>query len=342
MRKCIKCSLLGVAALTCCVAVAQPEGKLKKDTETTGREADRKALEGWVGAKPKDGPLEELLGRALKSNPDILVAEAKMREAEAELNRIRQQVLQHVVVLGKEIEAQKVMVKEYQERFSREQKLRAQGASSEGDLRAAEATLQKAKADLDVLEAKMPYLVGKAPKGLKAPASCASCHEAIHSPFPLVGDECPGTHRWHELFLGRRALAFDRTVRLWDMEGKAVPGSPPKVQETLADKIRAAMKIQVRGTFSEKPAREILELLTEKVKDVNIQLKVTNGEAPGSLTLTSPIPLGAALQWFEDQFNWRFVVRDYGIVAVERDMVPPGAILLQDFLKAPATKEEKK
>src|SRR2546425_220306 len=49
------------------------------------------------GKKEKDlkaMTLDELLAKALKDNPDLRVAESKVREAEAELNRTRLQALQ--------------------------------------------------------------------------------------------------------------------------------------------------------------------------------------------------------------------------------------------------------
>src|SRR5689334_14434601 len=45
----------------------------------------------------KPSQLEELIAQALRDNPDIRVAEAKTREAEAELSRVRLQVIQKVV-----------------------------------------------------------------------------------------------------------------------------------------------------------------------------------------------------------------------------------------------------
>ncbi len=53
---------------------------------------------------------------------------------------------------------------------------------------------------------------------------------------------------------------------------------------------------------------------------------------------------GRVLQWFEDSLPEHcFVVRDYGLVLMKRDSVPPGALLLDDFRKeAPKAKEEKK
>src|SRR5438067_1850675 len=51
---------------------------------------------GKEAAEKEKLKLEELLSRALKDNPDVRVAEAKVREAEAELNRARLLVAQKV------------------------------------------------------------------------------------------------------------------------------------------------------------------------------------------------------------------------------------------------------
>ena len=46
--------------------------------------------------------------------------------------------------------------------------------------------------------------------------------------------------------------------------------------------------------------------------------------------LKNPIPLRAALQWFEDSYKVRFIVRDYGIVVTDAERTPPGATRLLD------------
>src|SRR5438093_12866113 len=53
--------------------------------------------------KPAAGSLEDLIAQALRNNPDIRVAEAKVREAEAELNRTQISVAQKVIALHHDI-----------------------------------------------------------------------------------------------------------------------------------------------------------------------------------------------------------------------------------------------
>src|SRR5437868_10610793 len=90
-----KCALAALAAIVVCsgaaVAVhAQQPGSTKEPPKAT------QTAPADAGKVPR---LEELLSRALKENPDIRVAETKLREAEAELNRTRLQVTQKVVAV---------------------------------------------------------------------------------------------------------------------------------------------------------------------------------------------------------------------------------------------------
>src|SRR5262249_49519257 len=73
-------------------------------------------------AKQAEPTLEEMLNKALKDNPDIRVAEAKMREADAELNRTRLQVTQKVLIFHHSRESQKAMVKVAEDNLARVRK----------------------------------------------------------------------------------------------------------------------------------------------------------------------------------------------------------------------------
>ena len=59
----------------------------------------------------KPSQLEELLAQALRDNPDMRVADAKVREAEAELNRARLLVIQKVVAHQHTVETLESAVK---------------------------------------------------------------------------------------------------------------------------------------------------------------------------------------------------------------------------------------
>jgi hypothetical protein len=110
--------------------------------------------------------LEEMLAAALRNNPDIRVAEAKMREAEAELNRTRLQVMQKVITFRHSVATQKMTVLEAEERLKTQQKLRAGSLTTEEELRVAQLAVEQAKSKLATLEAEMPSLLGKLPQSV--------------------------------------------------------------------------------------------------------------------------------------------------------------------------------
>src|SRR5213594_1163492 len=105
---------------------------------------------GSAAQKPQARPekpatLEEMLAKALKDNPDIRVAEAKVREADAELNRTRLQVTQKVLAFHHSRESQKAIIKVAEEDLQRIQKLEANKAVSQEEVKQAQQRLSASK-----------------------------------------------------------------------------------------------------------------------------------------------------------------------------------------------------
>src|SRR5947209_1161209 len=146
--------------------------------------------------------LEERLARARKENPDIPVGEAKVREAEAELNRTRLQVVQKAVALHHALEAQKALVEAAELDFKRLSDLAGKNVAGQGDVDAAKQKLLAAKGRLAEIEAEMPYLSGKLPEHADRVRSLAFSPDG-----KLIADE-----------------SLDGRVRVWDARtGKEVP-----------------------------------------------------------------------------------------------------------------------
>jgi hypothetical protein len=101
----------------------------------------------------------------------------------------------------------------------------------------------------------------------------------------------------------------------------------------MADKLRKALDTPVKANVSGAlDGKAMLDLLREHAKGINFQDNLDDHNGNAAFQLKEAIPLGALFEWAEDQFEWRFVVRDYGVVATKRDSVPPvGAVLLLDF-----------
>jgi hypothetical protein len=248
--------------------------------------------------------LQDLLSQALKNNADIRVAEAKVREAEAELHRTRVTVLNKIAMLQQEIKSAKAAADEATSRFERDVELSRKqlNALSAAELSASRAAMMKFKADLAVVEAQLDGLVGK---------------------------HAEKTGEWKRL--------FDMGVAPMNKEFMhPVPKEPPPlaaaVPAALAEKIRKALdtpfKISAKGEMA---PSEVLDLLRQETKGINVLGRVEDTRPIPRLNLSESVPLGAVYQWAEDQLDWRFLVRDYGIVVTPRNAVPPGAILLLDF-----------
>src|SRR5262245_57861443 len=115
------------------------------------------------GKKAAPSALEEMLAKALKQNPDILVAEAKLREAEAELNRVRQKVLARIVVLDAELTGSKAILKEAERRVEQLKELAERDPKivSTEEYGNAKQVVLKYKAEVASKEAELQVLIGK-------------------------------------------------------------------------------------------------------------------------------------------------------------------------------------
>ncbi len=274
-------------------------------------------------AKQKDQKvLEDLLAAALHHNPDIGVAESKLREAEAELNRVRLQVTQKVVAQQRELAAAKALVEDGNAKFLSAKQLHERGAPAQEEFRAAAFNLQKVKAELAAIEARLPYLLGSTSAYLWKLEEFENRLRA-HPPVPQGSTSPPG---------GFSPPRLPVRVQFWDPgTGKALSAD---ISSATADNIRKALDTSIKVDFAQVAPKQILEFLQERAKGFNLieQVKLDN-VVPATLHLKEPVPVGAVFQFLEDQYGWRFVVREYGIVVTEKDRVPPGAVDLQGFWK---------
>lgn len=317
MRKRTISVALGLVVSACWLTTVQSPAQGKKEPETNVRDAAQKALKEWIGQKPKDGSLEELLARALKNNADIFVAQAKLAEAEAELNRVRQLVMKNVIAAHGQIVQQRIMVDEAVAKLERVERLAAKKSLSTEEVGVAALAVKKVKAELATMEALLPYLTARQPSG-----QGLGTVQEYHNLFERIADPASGA------------------------KGSGAAPKTQKIKEETAEKLRTALDILVKCNFDEISVADLLAYLAEKGKDINIGVLARDMANPEEvrirMRLATQVPLGAALQWLEDHLELRCIVRDYGLVLVPRDNVPPGALLLQDFWKAPTSKHEKK
>ncbi len=112
------------------------------------------AAPGWsFGQPPASKPpadaaeagkrsLDELLSAALKHNPDVQVAQAKVQEAEAELRRVRLGLLQRIVEANTSLDASRANVALSEATLKRLEKLAQAGNVSTEEVEKVQAQLR--------------------------------------------------------------------------------------------------------------------------------------------------------------------------------------------------------
>jgi hypothetical protein len=323
-------ALLLVAAAT---AGAQPKPDPKPEPPAKDKEA------------PAKSKLEQMLEVALKNNPDLRVADAKAREAEAEVARTRLAVTQKVVQLYNNIEAARANVQFAEREYSRVRELFTKGVGvARAELDEAEAKLQQAKANLAKAEAELPYLLGQPNAKVRGDGKDWELFLGKAEPG---GDDRAAVESALR-YLARTQVHDDTSSTLALMAW--MKATAPPVSAPMSEKLRAALDKRTDFNPVEQwTPKDALEWVESRfdlpIVDRDLTLRFAEGDLRVSL---KDVPVGGVLQWMEDCFPKHcFVVRDYGLVFMPRDKVPPGAPLLQDFWKAKdkeatKSKEEKK
>ena len=290
-------------------------------TEPVQKQVQKKLDQQRKDEKAKASELDALLDQALKNNPDIRVAESKLREAEAEVYRARMSVFGKIMAARQDVASHKAVVEQAEARLVRERELLVRNAISQADVQASMAQVQKARADLARVEAEVDALVGKNAEKFRA------SHLAFSPDGKIIAGADGSLVRVWDAVTGREATGVDFLLR-------AINERVANVQPSTADKLRTFLDTPFKGTFEDVTLKDLLEMIQKKHPGVNIHL---GGGVPHDAAVTvrlgEPVPLGAVFQLLEDRLGMRFVVREYGIVAIDPDHVPPGALYVHDFWK---------
>src|SRR5262245_8409707 len=112
------------------------------------------------GAPAKDS-VEQLLVEALKNSPEIQLAEAKLREAEAALRQTRLSIMQKVIEQQSAVETQKSKATVAEANLQRLSKLFEKGMGSSEELAKVKADVEAVKAAMKQAELTLNGLTGK-------------------------------------------------------------------------------------------------------------------------------------------------------------------------------------
>jgi hypothetical protein len=302
----------------------------------TGQGAPPKKDAPKEPAKPAPGSLEDTLEKALRNSADIKAAEAKVRDAEAQLSQVRQQVLLRATSLHTDLNQAKRMVTVLDAALREQMRLYETKLVSREAIVAAEVAIEKQKGEVEKLEAELKSLRGEF--AVKAVTSAAFSPDG-RLLYSLSLDEAA---RVWDAKTGQ-LLADPRTTSSF-LAGSFFRGNPAAaVQPTMAERIRALLGQEVELTGNPALGQAVGAVLTAAKSEVPVRTILNQVQSEMRADLPKgKLPVGAWIQAIEDtDAKVVVVVRDYGLLVTMKDRVPDGAVRVAEFWKAKPKEEPK-
>jgi hypothetical protein len=307
-------------------------------------------------AKPAADSLEGVIADAMKNNPDIRAAEAKVREAQNNLNKVRSEVMVAVAAAREIVQNAKEMHRAQEQLHAAKKELFRKGQLSSLEMLTSEIELQRSKATLVSAEAELHKLIGRVP-GMPGVGQA----DSVWSNRMVTTEWANQNYSLNPINLGwttdRQYLDFvvgKGTFNPIPMTNApfTTPGAPatPAASLNMIEKIRAALDkpIKVEKEVSNGTVKAVSTYLRDQVaKDLQFRFLLDQNASNSSVTLEpGELPFGAWLISVQDEVpNLVFVVREYGILVTTRERAPKDAIPVAEFWrssKAAKPKEEKK
>lgn len=270
-------------------------------------------------AKPAPGSLEDTLEKALRNSADIKAAESKVRDAEAELNKVRHQVLTKATAIYSDLNLARRMLGIAEQTLARQSEFVKKGQISTETMMASQALVEKHRGEVEKLEAELKSLRGEF---------------AIKTSVVFDPDG-------HVLYMQNLHDAF----RAWDVQtGKLLErvnsdtGKAATVQTPMGERVRKLLEQEVDWTANNLDLSEMFKWLMDATK-TDIPHRDLTGQTATTITLKAKMPLGAWFQALEDSDpTVAIVVRDYGLLMTKKDRVPKGAVGVSELWKAKESK----
>jgi hypothetical protein len=289
--------------------------------------AAQKTPGGGEDKAPSKDSLEQLLAEALRNSPEIQLAEAKLREAEALLRQTRLSIMQKVIEQQSAVETQKSKASFAEANFQRLTKLFEKGMVSSEELVKVKADVEAVKAAMKQAELTLNGLTGKLNVGGFGAA-------------PMVGIPGPGIPGVVAVPGGQALGAFGSGGGAL---GGGVGGSPFAAEAQaraphgpMAEKIGKALDktIKLDKPIEKVPLKDVIALFRAKAGDVPFLPQLQGkDDQPVTLSLTGEMMLGAAFQALQDVVpGLQCFVREYGILILVDGASPDqDAMPLLDF-----------
>jgi hypothetical protein len=238
--------------------------------------------------------LDEMIAAALRSNPEVVLAEARLHQAQAELNQARLKVTREVVTTFNERTQREAQLATAARALQDTEQLVSTGGASKAEIERAQALVAQSRLAIAQTDAAVRYLVG-------------------------VG----ATHTI-DRFRGALVAAMqDRQP--------APAARPERTPEQLAERLERSVTGPFEGTnLAEVMKRASDEAgVSILVDEDNVGVAA---EFAVSMPLRSPVTLRQLLLALSDQYRLCFILRDYGVLTTNESRartlraasIPPG------------------
>lgn len=293
-------SVTGVLLLAT-FAFAQPGNSDSSTTKLKEALAQRKT--------EKKSELELALEQALKNNPELRVAMARLALAEEEVRQAKLAVAQKIAAAYASLAAEQLAETELKRQLTLYQSLRAKGGATAEEVAKVESSLAQIKAKVEASKKQLEFLQGKGEPERKT------------ATYSRPDNESTGAK---ERILGLKS-GVDSSSTL------------TAVAADSREKLRRAMKKKVTVTAKSGTLGDLLAMIKKSVPEIRIHTLQEN-KAGGASVFDldfDNVTIYALLQFLEDQSNQQVIVREYGLLIVSQDKVPPGALTLATLMREP-------
>jgi hypothetical protein len=239
--------------------------------------------------------LDEMIAAALRSNPEVVLAEARLHQAQAELNQARLKVTREVVTTFNERTQREAQLATAARALQDMEHLVSTGGASKAEIERAQALVAQSRLAIAQTDAAVRYLVG-------------------------VG----ATHTIDRV---RGALVAAAT-----QDRQPAPAARP---ERTPEQLVEPLERSVTGPFEGTNLAEVMKRASDDavisilVDEDNVGVAA---EFAVSMPLRSPVTLRQLLLALSDQYRLCFILRDYGVLTTNESRartlraasIPPG------------------
>lgn len=285
-------------------------------------------------AKPAPGSLEDTLAKALRNSADIKAAEAKVHEAEAQLNQVRQQVLTKATALHNELNIVKRMLAVAEDTLARQTEMVKKGIAPMEGIPDKQILVERYRGEVEKLQTELKSLRGEF--AIKGVSSVAFSPDGRY----LYTTNLEEAARVWDVATGQ-LLADPRTTSSL-LAGSFLRGNPAAAVPTpMAERVRNLLNQEIDFEAKNVSIADAFKWLLDQSKtDIPFRDLVKNGDE-GTITLKGEMPLGAWFQALEDSDpKVAIVVRDYGLLMTKKERVPPNAMSASELWKMKETKKD--